>query len=70
MDIFIPFIIVVLVIVVVSIRQINEYERGVKFQLGKYKLIMQPGWRMVWLIIQTYQKARYSNEHPRRFVAR
>lgn len=45
-----------LVIIVVSIRQINQYQRGVKFTLGKYSRIMDPGWRLVWPIIQSYQK--------------
>lgn len=44
------------VVILVSIRQINEYERGVKFQLGKYISIMQPGWRLVIPIFQTMQK--------------
>ena len=43
-------------IVVVSIRQINQYEKGVKFQLGKYVGVMEPGWRMVWPIFQSYRK--------------
>lgn len=40
----------------ISIKQINEYERGVRFFLGKYDGIMEPGWRIVLPIIQTYQK--------------
>jgi regulator of protease activity HflC (stomatin/prohibitin superfamily) len=43
-------------ILLTSIKQINEYERGVKFQYGKYISIMEPGWRIVWPIIQSYQK--------------
>jgi regulator of protease activity HflC (stomatin/prohibitin superfamily) len=43
-------------IVLVSIRQINQYERGVKFTLGRYSKIMEPGWRLVFPIIQSYQK--------------
>lgn len=39
-----------------SIKQINEYERGVRFQFGKYLNIMEPGWRIVIPIIQNYQK--------------
>lgn len=46
----------VLFIAVISLRQINEYERGVKFQFGKFKSVMNPGWRLVWPIIQTMQK--------------
>ena len=43
-------------ILIASIKQINEYERGVRFFIGKYDGIMQPGWRIVIPIIQTYQK--------------
>ena len=49
-------IITTLFILIISIKQINEYERGVKFQLGKYIGIMNPGWRIVIPIFQTYQK--------------
>lgn len=44
------------VIVLVSIRQINQYERGVKFTIGKYAGTMEPGWRLVIPIFQSYQK--------------
>jgi len=43
-------------VLIASIKQINEYERGVKFQLGKYIGIMPPGWRIVIPVFQTYQK--------------
>lgn len=49
-------IIFLVVLVLVSIRQINQYERGVKFTFGKFTSIMQPGWRIVWPVIQMYQK--------------
>ncbi len=47
---------IILVLVLTSIRQINQYERGVKFTLGKFSSIMEPGWRIVWPVIQGYQK--------------
>lgn len=47
---------ILLVLVLISIRQINEYERGVKFTLGKYSSTLNPGWRLVWPIIQTMYK--------------
>ena len=47
---------VALLIVVSSIRQINQYERGVRFTFGKFTGIMEPGWRLVWPIIQTYRR--------------
>lgn len=43
-------------LVLVSVRQINQYQRGVKFTFGKFTSIMNPGWRIVWPIIQSYQK--------------
>lgn len=43
-------------ILIASIRQINEYERGVRFYLGKYDGIMEPGWRIVIPVFQSCQK--------------
>lgn len=45
-----------IIIVIGSIRQINQYERGVKFTFGRFSSIMEPGWRIVWPIIQFYKK--------------
>lgn len=47
---------VVAFVVLISIRQVNQYERGVKFTFGKYQGVMEPGWRLVWPIIQFYKK--------------
>ena len=49
-------IIIVIILLLLSVRQINEYERGVKFTLGKFSKIMNPGWRMVVPIFQSYKK--------------
>ena len=46
----------VVVIILSSIRQINQYQKGVKFTLGKFTSIMEPGWRFVWPIFQSYQR--------------
>lgn len=46
----------VLIVIIASIRQINQYERGVRFTFGKFTGIMEPGWRLVWPIIQTYRR--------------
>ncbi len=48
--------IIVLVILLMSIKQISEYERGVKFCFGKFKKIMNPGWNIVLPIIESYKK--------------
>ena len=43
-------------IILVSLKIVKEYQRGVKFTLGKYSGIMNPGLRMVIPIIQTWQR--------------
>lgn len=50
------FIIIVVVLVLASLRQINQYERGVKFTMGRFTKIMEPGWRIVIPVFQTYRK--------------
>ena len=52
------FIIIIFIIAILlsSIKQINEYERGIKFSFGKFTEIMQPGWRIVFPIFQSYKK--------------
>ncbi len=57
MDFFFwPLFLFVLVVIIASIRQVNQYERGVKFTLGRFTGIMEPGWRLVVPIFQSYQK--------------
>ena len=46
----------ILFIILISIRQISEYERGIKFRFGKFKKIMKPGWNLVLPIIESYKK--------------
>lgn len=48
--------IIFLIIILRSIRQVNEYERGVKFNFGKFYKIVNPGWRIVWPIFQSMKK--------------
>lgn len=50
------FIGIFLFIVFISIKQVNQYERGVRFQFGKFVEMMEPGWRIVWPIIQSWQR--------------
>ena len=46
----------ILFIILISIRQISEYERGIKFRFGKFKKIIKPGWNLVLPIIESYKK--------------
>jgi len=39
-----------------SLKVVKEYERGVKFTLGKFSGIMSPGLRIIIPIIQTWQR--------------
>ena len=43
---------IIIVILIISIRQVNEYQRGVKFMFGKFTGVKNPGWRIVFPIIQ------------------
>ena len=56
MSIFLIGIAIIIFIVLISIRQVNQYERGVKFTFGKFTKMMEPGWRLVWPIIQSSRK--------------
>ena len=48
--------VIVLIILLRSIVQINEYERGIKFVKGKFSKIVEPGWRIVLPIFQSLKK--------------
>lgn len=48
--------IVVGFILLISIRQVNQYQRGVKFQLGKFVRVIEPGWRLIIPVIQSLTK--------------
>jgi regulator of protease activity HflC (stomatin/prohibitin superfamily) len=45
--------VIVLFILLISIRQVNQYERGVKFAYGKFHGLVNPGWRLVIPIIRS-----------------
>ena len=54
--IIILLIFLVIILLLRSIRQINEYERGVLFRFGKFKRILNPGWRLIFPIIDSMKK--------------
>ena len=47
---------IILVIILCSIRQVNQFERGIKFQFGKYTKTVNPGWRIILPVIQSMRK--------------
>ena len=46
----------IVILIIIMIKQINEYERGVMFTLGKYTGMKNPGWRIVIPIFQSMKK--------------
>lgn len=57
METLLLYLLIPLIAVIVGcIKQINEYERGILFTFGKFSGIMEPGWRIVLPIVQSYQK--------------
>ena len=49
-------IVLIIILILTSIRQVDEYERGIKFSLGKFSKIMEPGWNLVFPIFQSFKK--------------
>ena len=49
-------IVVVIIVLLSSIKQVNEYERGVLFRFGKFEKILNPGWNIVLPIIESFRK--------------
>jgi len=47
---------VVIVVLAAIVKQINQYERGVRFTMGRFSNIMEPGWRVIIPVFQSYQK--------------
>lgn len=56
MEFIIFLLIIATVVVLFSIRQVNEYERGVKLKFGKYSKILNPGWHVILPIVESMSK--------------
>lgn len=50
---FTPLWIIIFILIVSSIKEVKQYERGVKFTFGKFTKVASPGWR---LVIPVFQK--------------
>ena len=57
MDFIMGLLVFIIIIVLASIKQINEYERGIKFTLGKFSKVLEPGWNLVFPIFQSFKKS-------------
>ena len=52
-----PFLIgIILVIILSSVREIKEYERGVRFSAGRFSKVLDPGWHVILPIIHQLTK--------------
>ncbi|OGJ50744.1 hypothetical protein A2335_03155 [Candidatus Peregrinibacteria bacterium RIFOXYB2_FULL_32_7] len=49
-------IVVVVILLISSVKQINQYQRGVKFTLGKYTSTLEPGISIVFPLVQALHK--------------
>ena len=50
-------ILIVLGVLLLScLKQVNQWERGVVFTMGRYSYVMEPGWRLLIPIFQTFKK--------------
>jgi len=47
---------IVIALVLACLKQVNQWERGVVFTMGRYSYTMQPGWRLLIPIFQTLKK--------------
>lgn len=56
MELFIILIVFIGIILLCSIKQINEYERGILFTCGKFKKILKPGWNIVLPVVNSISK--------------
>ncbi len=55
-EVLLALIVITGVIILISIRQVEQYQRGVVFTLGKFTGIKNPGWRLVIPIFQRMRK--------------
>ncbi len=53
---WIYLIIVIGVIILACLKQVNQYERGVVFTMGRYSYVMEPGWRLLIPVFQNFRK--------------
>ncbi len=51
-----PFLIFLFVLLLASIKQVNQYERGIKLRLGKFVGVVEPGWRIIIPVIESMIK--------------
>jgi len=56
MEFLISVIIIGIILILMSLRQVNEFERGIKFTFGKFDSMVNPGWNIIFPIVQSITK--------------
>ena len=49
-------VILLFIFLISSVKQIGEYERGLKFTRGKFTSILEPGWHIIVPVFQSFRK--------------
>jgi len=52
----ITILVIIFGLILAMLKQINQYERGVRFTMGRYSGIMSPGWRILIPVFQSFRK--------------
>jgi len=50
------FIFLLAILLIASLRQVDQYERGVMFTMGRFTGVKEPGWRLVVPVFQRMKK--------------
>lgn len=53
MEFFIP---IIIFLVLISLKQVNQYERGVVYTMGRFSYILDPGWKLIIPIFQSFAR--------------
>ena len=54
--VYVWLLIAVAIVILSFLRQVNQYERGVKFTMGRFSKAVNPGWRLVVPVFQMLKK--------------
>ena len=56
MECIIGIIIFIVLVALSSIKQVNEYERGLLYVMGHFSKTLKPGWHVIWPIFESFEK--------------
>jgi len=56
MPLILALLVIAAFVLVISLKQVNQYERALLFTMGRFVGIIEPGWRLVFPIFQSYRK--------------